>query len=154
MAKPVLYLIGSLRNPEVPAIAQAIEHVFGCEVFASWFAAGPGADDAWRDYERARGNTFEEALRGHAATHVFAFDEEHLTRADAGLLILPAGKSAHLEAGIMIGERKPVWILRDDPERWDIMYQFAFRHGGGIAPTRESLFDMMRAHTLFQRVSE
>jgi nucleoside 2-deoxyribosyltransferase len=150
MRKPVIYLIGSLRNPAIASVAEAVEHVLGCECFASWAAASPTADDAWRDYERARGNTYEEALRGHAATHVFDFDREHIERADAGLLVLPAGRSGHLELGFMLGQGKPGWILRDDPERWDVMYRFAT----GVAPTREALFDMMRTHPLFTRVSE
>jgi nucleoside 2-deoxyribosyltransferase len=39
---------------------------------------------------------------------------------------MPAGKSAHLELGYMIGRGKPCFVLFDEePERWDVMYQFA-----------------------------
>lgn len=39
---------------------------------------------------------------------------------------MPAGKSAHLELGYVIGTGKPGWILFDqDPERFDVMHNFA-----------------------------
>lgn len=119
-----LYLIGSLRNPEVPAVAADLRKL-DIEVFDDWYAAGPDADDRWRDYERARGRTYLQALKGHAAFNVFSFDHLHLSRADAALLVLPAGKSAHLELGWMLGRGKTGYVLLDDPERWDVMYKFA-----------------------------
>lgn len=106
----MIYLIGSLRNPQVPIIAQQLR-AEGYEVFDDWYAAGPEADDKWRDYERDRGHSYIEALRGHAANHVFSFDKTHLDRADAGVLVLPAGKSGHLELGRLVGTGKPGYIL-------------------------------------------
>ena len=41
------------------------------------------------------------------------------------VLVCPAGKSGHLEFGYAIGRGTPGLILLDDPERWDVMYQFA-----------------------------
>lgn len=120
-----LYLIGSLRNPRIPEIGQKIRQL-GHEVFDDWFAGGPIADDSWRDYEKARGHTYAEALNGYAASHVFEFDKYHLDRCDGALLVLPAGRSGHLELGYMAGKDKKVYVLLDDPERWDVMYQFAW----------------------------
>lgn len=94
-------------------------------MFDDWYAAGPEADDKWRDYEKARGHSYLKALEGHAARNVFAFDKRHLDSSDAAVLVLPAGKSGHLELGYMIGCGKPCFILLDNPERWDVMYQFA-----------------------------
>ncbi len=122
---PSIYLIGSLRNPRVPEIAARLREA-GFEVFDDWHAAGPDADDFWRDYEKARGHDFKRALQGHAAKHVFEFDKHHLDRCNIGLLVLPAGKSGHLELGYMLGQEKLGYILLDgDPERFDCMYQFA-----------------------------
>ncbi len=122
----MIYLIGSLRNPEVPNIANILRED-GHEVFDDWYSAGPEADDKWRDYERGKGHDYRTALRGYAAQHVFEFDRTHLLRADEVLLILPAGKSGHLELGWALGQGKPGYILLDNPDRWDVMYQFA--HG-------------------------
>lgn len=120
----MIYLIGSLRNPEVPLIANSLR-AEGHEVFDDWFAAGPEADDKWRDYEKSRGHSYLEALHGYAARNVFAFDKCHLQRASRVVLVLPAGKSGHLELGWALGRGIPGYILLDSPDRWDVMYQFA-----------------------------
>jgi hypothetical protein len=119
-----IYLIGSLRNPEVPKIGGRLRSS-GFEVFDDWYSAGSLADDAWRDYEKARGHSYSEALNGLAANHVFSFDKFHLDRSDAGILVLPAGKSGAIELGYIIGSGRPGYILLDDPERWDVMFKFA-----------------------------
>lgn len=120
----VIYLIGSLRNPKIPQIANALR-AEGFEVFDDWYAAGPEADDKWRDYERQRGRSYSEALAGAAARNVFNFDRNNLSRADDVVLVLPAGRSGHLELGWSLGQGKRGFILLDDPKRWDVMYQFA-----------------------------
>lgn len=121
----MIYLIGSLRNHNIPFIARDLRGA-GFEVFDDWFAAGPKADDCWQEYEKQRGHSFKEALAGKAATHVFGYDHEWLNQASAGILVMPAGKSAHLELGYLIGQGKPGYILMDkEPERYDVMYRFA-----------------------------
>ena len=120
-----IYLIGSLRNPEVPVLAKALREA-GHSVFDDWYAAGPEADDYWRRYEQERGRTYKQALGAYAANHVWGYDREHLDRCDTALLQLPAGKSGHLELGYAIGAGKLGIILLDkDYDRWDVMYRFA-----------------------------
>ena len=124
----LVYLIGSLRNSEIPAIGVKLREA-GLEVFDDWKSPGPSADDYWKEYEEARGHTYKEALKGWAATHVYEFDKFHLDRSDIAILALPAGKSAHLELGYILGRGKKGYILFPDvPEedlRWEVMYQFA-----------------------------
>jgi hypothetical protein len=139
----VIYLIGSLRNPQVPLIANELRAA-GHEVFDDWYSAGPEADDKWRDYERGRGRTFQEALSGHAARNVFAFDHRHLERADAVVLVLPAGKSGHLELGWSLGKGKPGFVLLDSPDRWDVMYQFATKVVTSVEELKHSLDENLR----------
>jgi hypothetical protein len=137
--KKVVYLIGSLRNPEVNRLAHAIREL-GFEVFDDWTAAGPTADDTWRDYEKQRGHSYVEALQGYAAKHVFAFDRYHLDRADMAVMLMPAGKSGHLELGYILGRGKPGFILFDqEPERFDVMYQFA---SGVFSQEKDLLFSL------------
>ncbi len=120
-----IYLIGSLRNPEVPKLAEVLRNA-GHEVFDDWYAAGPEADDWWQKYEHGRGHDLQTALAGFAARHVYTYDRNHLDRCDVGVLCLPAGKSGHLELGYMIGQGKHGFILLDkEPERFDVMYNFA-----------------------------
>lgn len=121
----MIYLIGSLRNKLVPEVAAYLRK-HGFEVFDDWYAAGPEADDYWQAYEHHRGRPFPEALAGAHAQDVFAFDKRHLDTSRRGVLLLPAGKSGHLELGYLIGQGKPGYILMPgEPERYDIMYNFA-----------------------------
>jgi nucleoside 2-deoxyribosyltransferase len=119
-----VYIIGSLRNEQVVKVGNKLREA-GIEGFDDWSSPGPEADDYWRKYSEARGQTYKEALNSWAAKHVFEFDKHHLDRCDAAILVCPAGKSCHLELGYMVGRGKPTWVLMDDPERWDVMYQFA-----------------------------
>lgn len=120
-----IYVIGSLRNRKVPNFANDLRNA-GFEAFDSWFSPGPNADDYWRDYTKKRGLNYKQALQDWSATHVFEFDKRHLDRCDAAVLLMPGGKSAHLELGYMIGKGKKGFILFDkEPKRYDVMVQFA-----------------------------
>ncbi len=120
-----IYLIGSLRNLQVPVVASKLRDA-GHGVFDDWYAAGPTADDSWQAYEQGNGYTLAEALTGHAARHTFELDRKHILRSDAVVLLMPAGKSGHLELGFAVGSGKLGYVLFDkEPERWDVMYCFA-----------------------------
>lgn len=136
-----LYLIGSLRNPRVQEIAAEFRKLLPTwEVFDDWQAAGPEADDYWRDYEKAKGHDFAKALEGYAAKHVYEFDKHHLDTSDAAILILPAGKSGHLELGYMVDKGKYTAImLDDDPDRFDVMYSFVDKVTRSVADIVEDL---------------
>jgi len=140
-----IYLIGSLRNENVPVLAKELREVLNVEVFDDWFSPGPKADDYWRDYEHVRGSTYKQALKNYAGTHVFEFDHYHIDRLPIGLLYMPAGKSGHLELGYMIGKGKRTYILFDkEPERWDVMYQFTFLNGGDIFFDKNELIEELK----------
>ncbi len=120
-----VYLIASLRNPDVPHLGNKIR-ALGLEVWDDWYGAGKIADQAWQEYEQIRGRPYKEALYGNAAQNIFQFDKRHLDASDLAVLLLPAGKSGHLEFGYMIGQGKRGYILfPEEPERWDVMNQFA-----------------------------
>lgn len=120
-----IYIIGALKNPEILTIELELK-AQGFAPFAEWHHPGPEADQHWRDHEIARGRKFVDALKGYHAQHIFQFDKTHLDRCDAAVLVLPAGKSGHLELGYAIGRGKPAFIILDDePNRFDLMYAFA-----------------------------
>lgn len=120
-----IYLIGSLRNPKIPFIANRLRKATGIEIFDAWFCPGPHADDYWRRYSKIKGLSYKQALDSYEAKNIFNFDKHHIDRADAGILVMPAGKSGHLEAGYMRGCGKPVFVLFDEePKRYDVMVQF------------------------------
>ena len=135
-----IYIIGALRNKAIPEFANELQQL-GFEAFADWFSPGPDADDFWRDYSKARGLTYKQALESYAARHIFEFDKYHLDRCDLAVMLMPAGKSGHLELGYTIGRGKPGYILFDgEPERYDVMVQFAT----DIFFNKQELFDKLR----------
>lgn len=139
----VIYLIGSLRNPEVPKLGNILRS-HGHEVFDDWFGAGPEADDHWRTHEKQRGTSYYEALHGYAAGNVFNFDKTHLDRCDTVVLVMPAGKSGHLELGYAIGCGKRGLVAFDtEPDRWDVMYRFAIASGGDVCFSYDKLVEVL-----------
>lgn len=126
MKKTVVYLVGALKNQTIPELANRLEEATGFEVFADWFAPGPDADQYLREYSTRRGRGYKAALASTAAQHVFNYDKFHIDRADIGVMVMPAGKSGHLELGYMIGQGKPGYILfGGEPDRLDVMHNFA-----------------------------
>lgn len=139
----MIYLIGSLRTPAVPILGRRLREA-GFQVFDDWHAAGPHADDEWQKYETQRGRTYGQALKGAAAKNIFAFDLKNLEQCDTAVMLMPAGKSAHLELGYMLGREKLGYVLFDkEPERWDVMYQFA----DGIFFGYDSLLKQLKEDT-------
>jgi hypothetical protein len=139
----IIYVIGSLKNPLVPEVAKAIR-AKGHEAFDDWYSAGPEADDYWQAHERFKGRTYHEALHGYHAEDVFNFDKRHLDRADMGVLVMPAGKSGHLELGYMIGSGKRGSVLfSEEPDRFDVMYRFAVESGGDVYFSVDKLLESL-----------
>jgi len=135
-----IYVIGSLRNPAIPQFANELT-VLGFDAFADWYAAGPEADDYLRDYAKARGWDYKQTLQSAAAANIFYFDKDHLDRSDIAIMLMPAGKSGHLELGYARGKGKLTFILFDKiPERVDVMYQFADE----IFFTKQELFERLK----------
>ncbi len=134
------YLIGSLRNPQIPEFANQLT-AEGYDVFADWYSPGPDADDFGRDYSKARGRTYREFLDSYAAKNVFQFDKYHMDRCDAAVLLMPAGKSAHTEMGYTVGRGKPCYLVfEEEPERYEVMIQFATR----IFFSRQEFFKFLK----------
>lgn len=139
----MIYLIGSLKSAAVPAIAEYLRQELKQPVFDDWHAAGPDADDYWTQYEKDRGHTLIDALHQPHANAVFNMDFGHLSTADMGVLVFPAGKSAHLELGYLAGRGKPTFILLDGeyPDRYDVMYRMVT----GVHADLNSLVEQMRS---------
>jgi Recombination endonuclease VII len=125
--QPCIYVVGALKNERIPDIGNRLR-ACGFDVMDEWFAAGERADISWQAYEGRRGRTYTEALRGRTATNVFLFDRVHIDMADAAILVMPAGKSGHLELGYAKGRGKYTAILLDEgheQEKYEVMPNFA-----------------------------
>ncbi len=116
-----IYTVGSLRRPEVEDLSNAMRQ-WGYEVFDEWRAAGPRADDEWRDYFKRNGMTFRDALRSPFVHHILDFDKSWIDWADVVVVYGPAGLSSAVEMFYASTQGKtPVLYLDADPERWDAM---------------------------------
>lgn len=123
MIKGQIYLIGSLRNAAIPILGERLRKD-GFKIFDEWYSAGEEADDKLRDYFRNRGFSYKEALSSHAAKNIFHFDKRHLDASEAAILVMPAGKSAHLEVGWMAKDKPTFYYIEEEPDRYDLMVQF------------------------------
>jgi hypothetical protein len=124
----VIYIIGSLKNPSIPIIANKLRKDMGkdVEIFDDWYFPGDDADDWLYKCCKDRGLNYKQTLKTWGAKHIFEFDKTHIERATDVVMIMPAGKSAHLELGYSVGRGKRGYILFNEmPERADIMHQFA-----------------------------
>ena len=127
MKKKIVYIIGALKNWKVIDLANDLGKIFpDWEFFCSWITPGPEADSFLRKYGKKRGLNYKQTLQDWGAKHVFNFDKTHLDRADIAIMLMPSGKSAHIELGYTIGRGKRGYVLfPKEPERIDVMYQFA-----------------------------
>ena len=118
-----IYIIGALKNDNIPKIAAALRPTY--DVFDQWITPGPEADQFLFQYAKQRGWNYKEALTCFAARNNFEFDKRHIDSSDIVVMVMPAGKSAHLELGYAIGMGKEAHILFDaEPDRFDLMYNF------------------------------
>ena len=70
---------------------------------------------------------YQAALRHPLATSGFHADHMALEEADTCVLVMPSGRSAHLEAGYMIGQDKPTLVYMPEMSEPELMYLLADR---------------------------
>jgi nucleoside 2-deoxyribosyltransferase len=137
-----IYVASSWRNPTQPAVVEALRTA-GHSVF-DFRHPKPGNDGfKWSDidpsWQEWTPEQFRHQLHHPIANQGFGIDFRAMEQASAGVLVLPAGRSAHLEAGYFVGARKPLFILLSDGEP-ELMYKMA----AGICTTLEELIDMLK----------
>ena len=118
----MLYIIGSLANPRLEDVSDQLREA-GFDVFDQWRCA---QGDYWADYALRRKMPFREAMKMDFVETAFNFDMKYLQKADAGVLVMPAGRSGGMELGWLLGQGKRGYILYDgEPERPDLMTKLA-----------------------------
>lgn len=145
-----VYVASSWRNP-MHAIVCATLKAAGIDHYD--FKNPPGGSGfSWREVKtsgvpsdgtvKAKGSDWEpvdEYLRmvNHPrATEGFISDFDAMRRADTFVMVLPCGKSAHLELGWAVGAGKRTAILLEDPVEPELMYRMVDH----LAPT---VFDLL-----------
>ncbi len=115
-----IYVASSWRNPHQPGIVADLR-VLGHEVYD--FRHPPEGDhlgfswsDVDPDWASWTADQYRQALNHSIAVAGFNSDFGAMQWADACVLVLPCGRSAHLEAGYFVGAAKPLHILLDPDE--------------------------------------
>lgn len=142
-----IYVASSWRNPMQPAVIATLKAAgLDCYDFRhpqnatgfSWkeVKAGstPGIAGKGSDWE-----TVEDYLTMIAhprALEGFTADFAAMEKADTFVLVLPCGKSAHLELGWAVGAGKRTAVLLEDPCEPELMYRMVDH----LAP---NLFDLL-----------
>lgn len=128
-----IYVASSWRNPGQPAIVEALRAA-GHEVYDFRNPAPGNKGFAWRDCggEAATEGpgtgartipSYLEAIRSPRAAEGFAFDKQALDWSDTCVLVLPCGRSAHLELGYAAGKGKETHVLlHEDKFEPELMY--------------------------------
>lgn len=115
-----VYLATSWKNTSYPSVLAAI-HAAGHEVYDfrddnaafNWRELQHPDRHDWQDW---RFEEFRDVLAMPRAKDAFANDIDALEWADTGIVLLPCGRSAHMELGWLVGAGKPVALLRDPLE--------------------------------------
>ena len=123
-----IYVASSWRNPIQPAIVATL-NLTGFEVYdfrnPSEHAKERDQGFHWSDidpgWEGWTPENFVTSLDHPLAVAGFASDFDALEWADTVVLIMPCGRSAHLELGWAVGAGKQTAILLDDGEP-ELMY--------------------------------
>jgi nucleoside 2-deoxyribosyltransferase len=76
-----------------------------------WSSIDPNYQD-----ELTKPETYLKAIEHPIAEEGFQFDFQSLQKADACILILPSGRSAHLELGYAVGQGKKTAIVNPDDD--------------------------------------
>jgi len=118
-----IYLASSWRNPHQPWLVELLRGD-GHEVYD--FRNPPHSTGfQWKDIGLEAPFTAEQyrtAIVSHPrAAQGFGADFAAMRWADTGLLVLPCGRSAHLELGWMAGAGKRTIILTQDGEEPELM---------------------------------
>lgn len=109
-----VYLASSWRNELYPAALACLRQA-GHEVYDFRNPAPNDNGFSWREIDEGWKTWSLDAyirnLRAPAAQRGFGFDKAALDWCDTCVLLLPCGKSAHLEAGYCAGQGKRVIVL-------------------------------------------
>jgi hypothetical protein len=122
-----LYVASSWRNSYQPNVVEVLRQA-GHEVYDFRNPAPGNHGFHWSEisegWEWWASERFKQALSHPLAENGFALDWGAMQAAEGCVLVLPSGRSAHLEAGYFRGAFKPLWILLYEYEP-ELMYKMA-----------------------------
>jgi len=121
-----IYIASSVKNSKRVLQYTVLLRAAGHQVF-NFLEVDATTTDRDRDFPELRHLNALTFLESPNVQRIFFVDRFGIDWADAVLLLLPAGPSAHLEAGYAVGKRKLLYILREEwpTGEFEVMYSFA-----------------------------
>lgn len=151
--RPSIYLASSWRNSTQPTVVRELRyHGYAVYDFRNpsegWTKKYPGNEESgfhWSSidpgWESWSPWYFVQALEAPQAVKGYLNDFNAIEQAEVGVLLLPSGRSAHIEAGYFAGHPdKSLHILVPELPEPELMYRMA----DGIHLTIESLVAALR----------
>lgn len=138
-----VYVASSWRNMYQPGIVAALRSA-GLEVY-DFRAPEPGNDGfRWSEidggWQAWTPKQWREALKHPVARRGYGLDRGGMDWADCCVLVLPSGRSAHMEAAFMAAQGKPVFTLALEKIEPDLM-NLLLGPADHILTTMDELFD-------------
>ena len=140
-----IYLASSWKNQHQPIVLATLQKA-GHEVY-DFRNPVPGYGFNWREidagWESWDAEQYIAALSHPIAENGYRLDWDAMCWADVCVLLLPCGRSAHLEAGYFVGARKQLLIHlgADEPVVPELMYKMA----DSIHHNSDTLKDRLKA---------
>lgn len=137
-----VYVASSWRNETQPTVVELLQRE-GFEVYDFRQPSNDKPGFRWSDLNEDPPDAWSpqrciEFLRHPLAVEGFRQDFDAMVSADACVLVLPAGRSANLEAGWFVGRGRPLVVLKD----WgnpDLMYSMATKVVASVAEIPDAL---------------
>jgi hypothetical protein len=125
--KPSLYIASSWRNVIQPGVVATFRSL-GFDVYD--FKNPPNRTGfSWRevdpDWKGWTTEAYIKALESPAAKQGYESDWNAMVAADGCVLVLPCGRSAHIEAGYFVGAKKTLHIYIPEQQEPELMYKMA-----------------------------
>ena len=141
--KRKIYVASSWRNAYYSEVVQRLREA-GHEVYD--FQNPPSGDVGFKwssiseNYMAWTPEEYREQLKHPKAVRQFRNDIEAMKSCDAGVLVLPCGRSAHTEAGWFAGRGKTVVVLIPERQEPELMYRLF----DGVCCTMEELINALK----------
>ncbi len=136
-----IYLASSWRNPYQEIVWDLLTR-FGHKTYDFKNPAPGNSGFNWKeidpDWEMWGATQFRASLWSPMAEEGFKFDMEALDAADLVVLLLPSGRSAHIEAAWACGHGKPV-IVHSPEDAGAIQPELMYKMFNAITTTDEEL---------------
>ena len=146
-----VYVASSWRNEAQPGVVTALRAA-GHQVYDFRNPQQNGSGFHWSDispdWQSWTPEEFKEGLEHPLAEKGFASDYEALDWADAVVMVMPCGRSTHLELGYAAGQKKTTVIMLTEAEP-ELMYKMATH----LVTSTQQMLDALQAEQEANSVS-